>query len=236
MKTHWWLARIAASALLLLLAARCDWLFTNDTTPPQVSMVSPQDSTFVAGTITLKAAASDSGGINQVQFVVDGASVGTGSAGVSGYELSWSSTVLPAGTWHSLYAQATDLTGNVGYSDTVRVAVTGARELDVFHGTFKVSAGHYVWLVLDGLAGDSLVGDARVSGTGTLTDFFWCDSTNFELFRNGQGFTALDRQQNQTDVSVASAVPAPGNYSVVFNNTSTSPRTVWARFVLRRRS
>ena len=116
------------------------------------------------------------------------------------------------------------------------MAVTGARELDVFHGAFTVQAGHYVWLVFDGTTGDSVVGDARVSGTGSLTDFFWCDSTNFELFRSGQGFTALDRQQNQTGVSVAAAVPSAGNYSVVFSNGGTGPRTIWARFVLRRRS
>jgi len=199
-------------------------------------MVSPQDSTFIAGTYILQAAASDSGGVDEVEFLVDDGPVGIGTIGTSVYELSWSSAALPAGTWHSLYARATDVTGNVGYSDTVRVAVTGARELDVFHGTFPVQAGHYVWLVFDGASGDSLVGDARVSGTGSLSDFFWCDSTNFVLFQNNQAFTALDRQQNLTTVSVAAAVPAAGNYSIVFNNGSTSPRTLWARFVLRRRS
>jgi hypothetical protein len=116
------------------------------------------------------------------------------------------------------------------------VAVTGAREFDVFHGTFKVAAGQYVWLVFNGTAGDSLVGEARVSNTGALSDFFWCDSANFELFQNSQGFTALDRQQNQTDVSVAAMVPASGNYSIVFENAGTGYRAVWARFVLRRRS
>jgi hypothetical protein len=236
MKAYWRLARLVAGAALLLLAARCDWLFTNDTTPPQVTMVTPQDSTFIAGALTLKATAYDSGGIDTVQFVVDGVPVGTGTPGSGGYELYWNSATLPAGTWHSLYARATDLSGNTGYSDTVRVAVTGARELDVFHGTFKVAAGQHVWLVFNGTAGDSLVGEARVSNTGALSDFFWCDSANFELFRNNQGFIALDRQQNQTDVSVAAMVPASGNYSIVFDNAGTGYRAVWARFVLRRRS
>jgi hypothetical protein len=217
-----------------LCALRCDWLFTKDTTPPQVTMVFPQDSAFVTGALVLQAAATDSGGISKVEFLVDNDVVGTGALGLNTYELSWNSAALPLNTWHAVSARATDLAGNVGFSDTSHIMAAGAQELDVYHGSFGVPAGYFVWLPFDAIAGDSLLGDVQVANGGTLSDFFWCDSANFVLYRNHQTFTPLDRQQNQTAATVAAAVPTPGNYAIVFGNSAGATRTLWVRFSLRR--
>jgi hypothetical protein len=218
-----------------LLSLRCDWLFLPDSTPPHVTMVVPQDSTIVLGTIVLNAAAFDSGGIASVNFLVDDSVVGTGTPDGSNYQMIWSSAALPMNTWHRFYARATDLANNVGYSDTVRAVSAGSRELDVFHGSFSLVTGHYTWVEFDAVVGDSLVGEARISSGSNLTDFFWCDSANFVLFQNQQSFTAFDRQPNQSAVAVSAPVPAAGNYKIVFSNGTSGIKTIWARFVIRRR-
>ena len=223
---------LSAFACLFLLS--CDWLFTKDTVPPQVAMLSPADSALVNGTVTLRASAFDSTGVAKVEFLVDTSLVGTASLVGGNYELAWSSSAFTAGTWHSVYARGTDLAGNVGYSDTVHVVTSGVSEIDVLHGKFTIPAGHYVWIPFPVASGDSLVGDARVTDGTVLSDFFWCDSANFVQFQNHQTFTALDRQQNHATLSVSSLAPAAGTYDMVFDNAATAAKTVWARFSLRR--
>jgi hypothetical protein len=225
---------LAVLALACLLVLSCDWLFTKDTAPPQVLMLSPLDSALVSGIITLRASASDSTGVSKVEFLVDTGLVGTATPTGGNYELAWNSSAFPAGSWHSVSARGTDLAGNVGYSDTVQVLTAGAAEIDVLHGELIIPANTYVWLSFVVASGDSLIGDARVTNGTPLSDFFWCDSANFALFQAQQTFTALDRQQNLAMVSVASLAPAAGTYDMVFRNTTTGPKTVWARFSLRR--
>jgi hypothetical protein len=230
------LAGLVGVALIFLLALSCDFLFPKDTVPPQVLMLNPLDSALVNGVVTLRASAFDSTGVSKVEFLVDTSLVGTAVLVSGNYELAWNSSVFPAGTWHLAYARGTDLAGNVGYSDTVQVVTTGVAEIDVLHAEFTVPAGNYVWLTFSVASGDSLIGDARVTNGTTLSDFFWCDSANFALFQSQQNFTALDRQQNVATVSVASLAPVAGTYDMVFGNTSTGAKTVWARFSLRRHS
>jgi len=227
-------AGLVAFALTLLFALSCDILFPKDTLPPQVLMLSPLDSALVGGIVTLRASAFDSSGVSKVEFLIDTGVVGTATLVSGNYELAWNSASFPAGTWHSVHARGTDFASNIGYSDTVQVVVAGATEIDVLHGEFTVPAGNYVWLPFPVASGDSLVGDAWVTNGTTLSDFFWCDSANFVLFQGQQSFTALDRQQNLAVISVASLAPAAGTYDMVFRNTSTAAKTVWARFSLRR--
>jgi hypothetical protein len=224
----------AVFVLALLFTLSCDILFPNDTLPPQVLMLSPLDSALVNGIVTLRASAFDSGGVSKVEFLVDTGLVGTATPVSGNYDLAWNSSVFPPGTWHSVYARGTDMAGNVGYSDTIQVVTAGAAEIDVLHGSFTIPAGNYLWLPFTVVAGDSLVGDARVTNGTVLSDFFWCDSANFTLFQAHQSFTALDRQQNLATINVASLAPAAGTYDMVFSNTTTADKTVWARFSLRR--
>ena len=231
-----WTALLSVGALVLLCGLNCRLFGPKDTTPPFVAMVTPRDSSILRGTMTLQADATDSSGIRSVEFLVDGDSVGPGVMGSDHYECEWNSTQPAANTWHTISARATDSAGNVGFSDSVRVLVTGSYEFDVSHGMFSVPAQSLVCLPMSPLGGDSLVGDAQVVGPEQISDFFWCDTTNFEFFMRGQSFTCFDRQSQVTAVHVASNVPVTGRYYLVFRNLGAAPAAVWARFVLRRRS
>ncbi len=72
---------------------------------PAVSITSPRAGTIVLNTITVTAAASDSQGIANVQFQVDGSNLGTGNTS-SPYSQSWDTTKVADGT-HVLTAVAT---------------------------------------------------------------------------------------------------------------------------------
>src|SRR6266436_3426883 len=72
---------------------------------PTVSIASPRAGTIVLNTITVTAAASDSQGIANVQFQVDGSNLGTGNTS-SPYSQSWDTTKVADGT-HVLTAVAT---------------------------------------------------------------------------------------------------------------------------------
>ncbi|HEU0023995.1 MAG TPA: DUF4082 domain-containing protein [Thermoleophilaceae bacterium] len=94
---------------------------TTDTTPPNVSISTPAAGASVSGTTTVTAFASDNIGVESVQFMVDGASVGSADTS-SPYSLSWDTTGLSNGT-HTLSAVARDAAGNTRTAANVSVTV-----------------------------------------------------------------------------------------------------------------
>ena len=91
-----------------------------DTTPPTVAMTSPAAGTTVSGTVTLAANAADAGGVARVEFLVNGAIVGTDTT--SPYSIAWNSSAF-AGTTVTLSARAVDNANNVTTSATRQVTV-----------------------------------------------------------------------------------------------------------------
>ncbi len=89
--------------------------------PPTVSVSAPAPSATVSGAaVTLTAAASDDGAIGHVDFLVDGAVVGTDTS--APYSLSWDSTAAGNGT-HTVTTRAVDNAGNTTTSSPVSVTV-----------------------------------------------------------------------------------------------------------------
>ncbi len=100
-------------------------MMSADTTPPVVSFLSPTSGAQVLqGTVTLKASASDSSGINSVSFYVDGTLLGMGNVGIgttSPYEFAWNSSTASIGS-HTIMAKAMDKAQNYGSASiTVQV-------------------------------------------------------------------------------------------------------------------
>jgi peptidoglycan/xylan/chitin deacetylase (PgdA/CDA1 family) len=91
-----------------------------DTTPPTASMTAPPDGTRVAGTTLLSATASDNNAVDHVDFLVDGAVVGTVTSGP--YNFSWNSANVANGT-HTVRARAVDLSGNTTTSSSISITV-----------------------------------------------------------------------------------------------------------------
>ena len=79
-------------------------------TPPTVSIISPASGATVSGTITVTASASASDPIIGVQFLLDGADMGS-KVTASPYSVSWNTTTLGDGL-HNLVAVATDSSQN----------------------------------------------------------------------------------------------------------------------------
>ncbi|HZL07702.1 MAG TPA: Ig-like domain-containing protein [Candidatus Dormibacteraeota bacterium] len=93
-----------------------------DTTPPTVSITSPASGTTDSGKqILVSASATDSAGIANVQFAIDGTPLG--SPLTSGpYSVALDTTAIANGT-HVLTATATDLAGNSATSSPVTVVI-----------------------------------------------------------------------------------------------------------------
>jgi hypothetical protein len=94
---------------------------SNDTTAPTVSIINPTANQTMSGTSPVAANASDNCAVASVQFFLDGKTLGSPVTS-SPYAVSWDTTTATNGT-HTLTAQATDPSGNVGTSSSVSVTV-----------------------------------------------------------------------------------------------------------------
>jgi hypothetical protein len=96
---------------------------TVDTTPPTVAISSPAAGT-VSKTVSITAQATDNVGVIGVQYMIDGANVGT-QVSVAPFTSSWDTSLYQDGT-HILTAIARDAAGNSTTSAPVSVTVSNA--------------------------------------------------------------------------------------------------------------
>jgi Concanavalin A-like lectin/glucanases superfamily/Domain of unknown function (DUF1929)/Bacterial Ig domain len=97
-----------------------------DTTSPVVSLTSPVVGATVSGSVVLGATASDDVGVAGVQFLLDGAPMGTEQTGPGPtYSLNWASNSTTNGP-HTLSARARDGAGNTTVAAGVGITVTNA--------------------------------------------------------------------------------------------------------------
>ncbi len=95
----------------------------SDGTPPTVSMTAPANGATVTGTaVTVSANASDNVGVTSVQFLLDGASLGSPDTAAP-YSMAWNSTTASNGS-HTLSARASDAAGNNTTATSVSVTVS----------------------------------------------------------------------------------------------------------------
>jgi len=113
----------ASSAGAFIVVDAFDVTVSNaDTTPPAVSITAPASGATVSGSVTVSASASDNVGVGGVQFLVDGANLGSEDTS-SPYSVSWNTTTLANGS-HTLTATARDAAGNRTTSSPVTVTVS----------------------------------------------------------------------------------------------------------------
>jgi N,N-dimethylformamidase beta subunit-like protein/uncharacterized protein DUF4082/Big-like domain-containing protein len=109
-------------------------VFNADTVPPAVSISSPLNGATVHGIVTVSASASDNQGIAGVQFLIDGATVGS-EITTPPYSITWDTTALANNSTHTLAARARDTSNNLTTSTastvTVSNPVVGAPAIDV---------------------------------------------------------------------------------------------------------
>ena len=223
------LAILAASVVLGVFAG-CDWLLGLDTTPPTCAITSPADSAAVNGAVQIAATASDSAGVERVEFYADGALVGTDSS--TPYSAGWDASALAEGSWHSLSCIAYDLDQNKGYSDTVAVEIAGIGQKSVYHGELDVAARGREAVWFNAHVGDTLAGEVLVVSGGTLSSFMWMDSDNYQKYTTNKAYTVLFQQDNFSQMSMRQGVASAGKFYLVFANAGNSVVKCWVRLVL----
>ncbi len=92
-----------------------------DTTPPTVAITSPAEGVTVSGVVTIRAQAADNMSIARVEFLVNGARIGTSLS--APYSVNWNTRKLSGA--HTLTAVAFDTAGNSSTSASVAVTVSG---------------------------------------------------------------------------------------------------------------
>lgn len=92
-----------------------------DNTPPAAAITSPSNGTVITGSaLTISANATDSSGIQKIDFYADGVLVGTDTS--APFTANWNTTNATEGP-HSLYVVATDTPGNSATSPSISVSV-----------------------------------------------------------------------------------------------------------------
>ena len=92
-----------------------------DNTPPAAAITSPSNGAVVSGSaLTISASATDSSGIQKIDFYADGVLVGTDTS--APFTANWNTVNVPGGQ-HSLYVVATDTPGNSTTSPSISVSV-----------------------------------------------------------------------------------------------------------------
>ncbi len=95
---------------------------TVDHGAPTVTVTAPADGSTVSGATTVSADAADPDGVTQVEFFVDGTSIGVDTDAGDGWSVSWDTTATGDGVAVSVTAAATDTLGAQG-SNGVTVTV-----------------------------------------------------------------------------------------------------------------
>ncbi len=95
----------------------------NVDSPPRVNVTSPAEGSPVSEAVTITAdAADDRGPVTQVEFLVDGTSIGIDGNGQDGWSVSWDTTSAGEGS-HTITATATDNAGHTTTSNPIGVIV-----------------------------------------------------------------------------------------------------------------
>ncbi|MBT3961171.1 MAG: Ig-like domain-containing protein [Candidatus Marinimicrobia bacterium] len=92
-----------------------------DVSPPHIIINNPLSGQVVSGIVSFTASAQDNIGIGQVEFFVDGSSIGILSE--SPFQLDWDTTILINNSQHTLGAEATDTSGNMTIAQPILVTV-----------------------------------------------------------------------------------------------------------------
>jgi hypothetical protein len=102
----------------------------DNTGGPAARISSPITDALVSGVITINASPTDGRTISRVEFLVDGASIGTDPNSAGGWNVPWDTTTATRGR-HGLSVRATDGSGATDMSATVFVTVDQKPTVDI---------------------------------------------------------------------------------------------------------
>ena len=153
-----------------------------DTIPPTVALTSPAAGSYVHGTVTVAANASDDQTVASVQFLVDGAPLATVTS--PPYQASWSTSTVATGS-HTIEAIATDGAGLTGTDSRVVTVDNTPPTVNLTSPTAGANVSGTVQMtataadVGSGVAKVDFLVDGKVVGTGTTAPYSapWATTT-----------------------------------------------------------
>jgi len=210
--------------------------------PPTVNITNPTDGSMVSGTVDLTADASDDNGVTQVEFFVDGFSVGVDTDGTDGWSTTWDTSatdanddpLYPDGDY-TITAAATD-TGGQTASDSISATVDNVNDPPVATFTYTCSGltcnfdasgsddpdgtiATYEWSFGDGNTGSGVIANHTYAVAGTYAVVL--------TVTDDDGANGTDRQD--VTVSEAAETMHVGDLDGVKDLKGTSGR--WEVFV-----
>ncbi len=181
---------------------------STDTTPPTVSITSPASGATVTGTVTVTANALDNVGVASVQFMLDGANLGSADT-ASPYQASWDTTTASNGT-HTLTAKALDAAGNVGNAVGVSVTVSNTGSTSSALQDFQNRCAAAGVIVCQGFDDAGGIPKANSTGSGSSGAESADDGTTFPT--QDTSITASGAGSLRFDIPVPSGSPNPDGY------------------------
>ena len=120
--------QIKKSRLLIFSLYFCIIIFYGcDTNPPHVEIVHPNESDVMEGLDVIIAEAHDEGEVVQVEFLIDGVSIGTDYK--KPWEYVWNVSYWADDEPHIISAKAVDYSDNIGQSGLVTVFVPATAQV-----------------------------------------------------------------------------------------------------------
>ncbi|MCK8496544.1 MULTISPECIES: M28 family peptidase [Myxococcus] len=181
----------------------------SDPVAPTVALTAPTTGTTVSGTVTASATAQDNQGISRVEFLVDGAVVGTATS--SPYSIAWNTAVIANGS-HAVVARAYDLIGNTTDSAPVTVTTSNSSGNAIYDPVLRVPRCANVSNMCDSttlLVGRASLGP-EANGPNTVNNSC-SDGVN--------GFFHVDESNDRIKVSTVSGNPFAAGETVLIEAT-----------------
>ena len=156
------------TALLLFIGVAfwgCEEAEEPDTTPPTITITSPQDGSIVSDSIEITCMSTDNEGVAMVELWVNGVSTGVTDS-IEPYSLKWITSGIEHGTY-TIVVRVYDLNDNAIDSNPIILTVSNQSDYHLFtvtfDGEFEENATSFIFISdSDGniLADTSFIGDA----------------------------------------------------------------------------
>ena len=124
---------------LFFLIIGCEEPTELDTTPPTVTITSPQSGSTVSEIVTITCVSTDNKGIEKVELWVDGVSTGVIDE-TEPYSLGWNTTIHEDGSSYAITVRSFDVTGNKVDSDPINLFVDNSTS---FPNVGNIESIHY---------------------------------------------------------------------------------------------
>ena len=137
--------------VLLVFFWSCEETNDEDTTPPTVTITSPQDGSTVSGSITITCISTDNKGVEKVELWVNGVTTNITDY-TEPYSLEWNTTLVNNGNY-TITIRSHDLSGNKTDSESIIFTVQKPTEVTLWGEVYSIENTTDLYLAYSQLTG-----------------------------------------------------------------------------------